>query len=76
MIFLKLLEPLGNDFVVYYESAKMFLLGLNPYHGLLTRTFPLNYPPPIALFLWPLAFFDFVTANILWNILWNLRGRS
>lgn len=69
MILLKLLEPLGNDFVVYYEAAKMFLQGLNPYKGLITRTFPFNYPPPSLLFLWPLAFFDFRTANILWNIL-------
>lgn len=69
MIFLKILQPLGNDFLVYYEAAKMFLLGLNPYHGLLTRTFPFNYPPPALLFLFPLAFFDFNTANIIWNLL-------
>ena len=68
MIFLKLLQPLGNDFVVYFESAKMFLMGLNPYQGLITRTFPLNYPPPVLLFLSPLGLFDFNTASILWNI--------
>lgn len=69
MIFLKIFEPLGADFVVYYEAVKMFLLGLNPYQGLLTRTFPFNYPPPALLFLFPLGFFDFATANIVWNIL-------
>ncbi|MBI4099824.1 DUF2029 domain-containing protein [Candidatus Microgenomates bacterium] len=69
MIFLKLLEPLGADFVVYYEAAKVFLAGANPYLGLITRTFPFNYPPTALLFLWPLALFDFATANIVWNIL-------
>lgn len=69
MIFLKLLEPLGSDFVVYFEAAKMFLAGLNPYVGLITRTFPFNYPPTSLLFLWPLGFLDFNTASILWNIL-------
>ncbi len=68
MILLKIFGVLGNDFVVYYEAAKMFLAGANPYQGLITRTFPLNYPPPIALLLWPLGFLDFRTANILWNI--------
>lgn len=69
MILLKLLEPLGNDFVVYFEAAKMFLQGWNPYLGLITRAFPFNYPPVSLLFLFPLGFFDYNTANILWNIL-------
>lgn len=68
MIFLKLFQPLGNDFVVYFEAAKMFLLGLNPYYGLFTRTFPFNYPPTSFFFIFWLGFFDFITANILWNI--------
>ena len=69
MILLKILEPLGNDFVVYYEAAKMFLSGWNPYLGLVTRSFPFNYPPISLLFLFPLGFFDYAVANILWNIL-------
>jgi len=68
MILLKLFQPMGADFVVYFEAAKMFLQGLNPYKGLFTRTFPFNYPPPALLFLWPLGFFDFTTANIMWNV--------
>lgn len=72
MIFFKLLEPLGADFVVYFEAAKMFLAGLNPYARLITRTFPYNYPPTSLLFLWPLAFWDYKTANIVWNILSTL----
>ncbi len=69
MIFLKLLEPLGADFVVYFEAAKVFLAGGNPYLGLITRAFPFNYPPFSLLLLSPLALFDFATANILWNLL-------
>lgn len=72
MIFLKLFQSLGNDFVVYYEAAKMFLAGANPYLGLITRTFPFNYPPASLLFLFPLGFFDFNTANVIWNILSTL----
>ena len=69
MIFLKLFEPLGNDFVVYYEAAKMFLAGLNPYTGLITRTFPLNYPPIISLFVWPLGIGPISLISPIWNIL-------
>lgn len=72
MIFLKLLEPIGADFVVYFEAAKVFLAGGNPYLGLLTRSFPFNYPPIALLFLFPLGFFDFAQANIIWNILSTL----
>ncbi len=72
MIFLKLFEPLGADFVVYFEAAKVFLAGTNPYLGLITRTFPFNYPPISLLFLFPLGFLDYVTANIIWNILSTL----
>lgn len=68
MILLKLLEPLGSDFAVYYEAAVMFLQGLNPYQGLLTRSFPYNYPPTSLLFLWPIGFLDQSTANIVWNL--------
>lgn len=69
MIFLELFKPLGADFVVYYEAAKMFLQGGNPYLGLITRTFPFNYPPPSLLLLFPLALFDANTANVIWNVL-------
>lgn len=72
MIFLQLLKPLGSDFVVYFEAAKMFLTGLNPYTGLITRTFPFNYPPTSLLFLWPLGLVDFNTASIVWNVLSTL----
>lgn len=72
MIFLKLLEPLGADFVVYFEAAKVFLSGGNPYLGLITRSFPFNYPPTSLLVLWPLGLLDFQTANLLWNILSTL----
>lgn len=68
MIFFEILKPMGADFWVYYESAIMFLHGLNPYRALLDRTFPLNYPPPIALFIFPLGLFDWQTASVLWNV--------
>lgn len=63
MIFLEILRPLGNDFVVYYEAAAMLFLGLNPYQGLLTRAFPFNYPPTAMLFLLSLGWLDFTWAN-------------
>lgn len=69
MIFFKIFQPLGNDFVVYYEAAKMFLLGLNPYTGLLTRTFPFNYPPIVSLFIWPLGLGPIGFISPIWNIL-------
>lgn len=69
MIFLKIFKPLGADFVVYNEAAKMLFAGLNPYAGLITRTFPFNYPPTSLLFLWPLGFLDYQTANVIWNVL-------
>ncbi len=69
MIFLKLLEPLGIDFRVYYESAWLLLHGGNPYYGILSTTFPLNYPPPFLLFIWPLGLFPREIAGPIWNIL-------
>src|SRR3989344_3265948 len=69
MIFFKIFGLLGADFVVYYEAAwVVFQNHANPYLGLITRSFPFNYPPTSLLLLWPLAFLNFKAANILWNI--------
>lgn len=69
MIFLEIFRPLGSDFVVYFEAARVFLSGSNPYLGLITRAFPFNYPPTSLLFLWPLGFLDFQMASVIWNVL-------
>src|SRR3989344_4431360 len=69
MIFFKIFGLLGADFVVYYEAAwVVFQNHANPCLGLITRSFPFNYPPTSLLILWPLAFLNFKAANILWNI--------
>lgn len=59
---------MGIDFRVYWESAWMLLHGLNPYNGIISSTFPLNYPPPALLFIWPLGLFTMNQAAPLWNI--------
>lgn len=69
MIFLKLLEPLGTDFLVYFEAAKSILAGANLYQWNKFAGFPFNYPPTSLLFLWPLGLMPFTTAAVVWNIL-------
>ena len=69
MIFLKLLSPMGIDFRVYYESAWLVLHGGNPYHGIISTDFPLNYPPPVLLFIWPLGLLPMSLAGPVFNIL-------
>lgn len=69
MIFLRLLEPLGADFTVYFEAAKTILAGVNPYTWKLFNGFPFNYPPTSLLFLWPLGLLPFNIAAVTWNIL-------
>ncbi len=69
MIFLRLLNPLGLDFRVYYEAAWMIIRGLNPYRGILISAFPFNYPPPAFLFLFPLGLLAYREASIIWNLL-------
>lgn len=44
-------------------------MGQNPYNGLITRTFPFNYPPTALLFLWPLGLLGYFQASVLWNLL-------
>lgn len=68
MIFLELLKPHGIDYRVYWESAWLFVHGLNPYHGIISTSFPLNYPPPIFFFIWPLGLLRYTQAAPLWNI--------
>ncbi len=68
MIFFRLLEPLGTDFLVYFEAAKSILAGANPYHWEKFAGFPFNYPPTSLLFLWPLGLMPFNVAAVVWNI--------
>lgn len=68
MIFFRIFTPLGFDFRVYWEAAWMILRGLNPYQGIISSTFPFNYPPTALLFLWPLGFLPQNLAAILWNL--------
>lgn len=68
MIYTQLLQPLGIDFRVYYESSFMLWHHLNPYRGILSSTFPLNYPPPVFLLIWPLGLFPQWLAGPIWNV--------
>lgn len=69
MIFLRLFEPLGADFLVYFEAARTILAGGNPYRWTLFGAVPYNYPPTSLLFLWPLGLLPPFVASQIWNVL-------
>lgn len=68
MVFLRLLTPMGMDFRVYWETAWLVLHGHNPYYGIISSSFPFNYPPPALFLIWPLGFLTMTQAAPLWNI--------
>jgi hypothetical protein len=53
-----------NDFVPAYAGARCLLAGCDPY-----RDSFLLYPPSILMAVFPLAFFSFRTAWVLWLVL-------
>ncbi|CDZ78005.1 mannosyltransferase [Legionella massiliensis] len=56
------------DFTPFYISIKALSLGFNPYP--LSKTLPANLNPPIFLYVfYPLGFFEYRTAIIIWSLI-------
>lgn len=69
MIFFELYRPHGIDFPQFFEAAKMWWRGDNPYLTLLTSPGPFNYPPSSFYFLWWLDLLPFFWSAVVWNYL-------
>lgn len=59
---------IGNypDFSIYYDAAKFYLSGGNPYLGSISLFSPFIYPPIVLIFFVPFTFLSPHSAGTIW----------